>query len=60
MIEEELYPLLEITRMEGVDLHIFVEEALRKTLREKALELYAEGEITVSKLAEILIKKHLT
>lgn len=51
---EELYPLIEITKVEGVDLHTLVESALKKALKEKALELYAEGKVTLSKLAEIL------
>lgn len=52
--EEDLYPLTQLARIEMKQLSSVVSELLRDWIRREALQLYADGKVSLLKLADIL------
>ena len=52
--EETLYPLTELARIEQQDLTTMANQGLKAWVKQEVLQLYANGTVTLLKMAEIL------
>jgi hypothetical protein len=52
--EETLYPLTELARIEQQDLTTMASQGLKAWVKQEVLQLYANGTVTLLKMAEIL------